>query len=226
MYRLYGKNDWGSLAVHMALEEIGAVFEFIDVDVDAGDLQSPAYLAMNPFGLIPVLNTPDGPLFETTAILLYLADKHGTLGPAQTAPDRGAFLVWLSVVCQHLHPTVMQLIHPYRLLGDGAQHQVAAATHARLMQICQALDARAAQGDAWLSGARASVTTFYAAMLLRWAQALPQEPKHRLDLANYPALLAMVQSVEARPAIARVLAREGLYALGPNPLSAPPFEGL
>lgn len=225
MYRLHGINDWGSLVVHMALEEIGAAFEFVALNHEAGDMESPAYLAMNPFGLLPVLETDGEPLFETTAILLYLADRHRALAPMVDAPERGAFLVWLAVICQQLHPNVLQIIHPYRFMGEGAARAVADATYARLLDICTQLEARAAQGDWWLSGARPSIVSLYAAMLLRWAQALPKFQDHILLLPDYPALLTMVQGIEARPAIARVLQREGLYALGPNPLSAPPYEG-
>lgn len=222
MYRLHGKYDWGSLAVHMALEEIGAPFEFVAQRPDQGDLAQPHYLAMNPFGLIPVLETPDGPLFETAAILLYLADKHGALAPAPTDGARGGFLVWLGVICQQLHPNVLQLLHPYRLMGEDAKGAVAAATHARLLRVIAQLEMRAAGGDVWLSGARASILAVYAAMLLRWWQSEVADPALRLRLGDYPALYAMAKSLEARPAIARVLAREGLYAGAPNPLSAPP----
>lgn len=225
MYRLHGLNDWGSLAVHMALEEIGAPFEFVTLNVEAGDLARPEYLAMNPFGLLPVLETPQGPLFETTAILLYLADHHRALAPALDAPERGAFLVWLSVVCQQLHPNVMQLIHPYRLLGETHQREVSQATYARLCDICARLNDRAALGDWWLSGTRPSIVTFYAAMLLRWAQMLPKYRDNCLQLGDFPALLTMAQQLEAHAPTARVLQREGLFLMGPNPLSAPPYEG-
>jgi len=222
MYRLHGKDDWGSLAVHMALEEIGAPFEFVRHNPDQGDLARLPYVAMNPFGLIPVLETPDGALFETAAILLYLADKHGGVAPAPNDADRGAFLVWLAVICQQLHPNVLQLLHPYRLMGEEAKGAVAAATHARLLRVIAQLETRAAGGDVWLSGARASVLAVYAAMLLRWWQSEVAEPALALQLKDYPALHAMAQTLEARPAIARVLAREGLTARGPHPLSAPP----
>ena len=225
MYRLHGLNDWGSLAVHMALEEIGASFEFVTLNVEAGDLTHPDYLAMNPFGLLPVLETPQGPLFETTAILLHLADHHRALAPAFDAPDRGAFLVWLSVICQQLHPNVLQILHPYRLLGEARQREVADATHKRLLAICAQMNVQAAKGDWWMSGARPSIVSIYAAMLLRWVQMLPKFRDHIISLGDYPALLAMVQALEARAPIARVLQREGLYALGPKPLSAPPYEG-
>lgn len=226
MYHLYGLQDWGSLVVHMALEEIGAEFNFIQIDFDRGDLSTPSYLAMNPFGLLPVLATPDGALFETTAILLYLADRHAGLAPTAADPDRAAFLTWLAVLCQQLHPTVLQLAHPERLLGAEAAPAVSAASYTRLLQIVGHLNDVAAKGVWWLSGQRPAITALYAAMLLRWAQSLPPYPAHTLNLALYPALLAMSQALEARAPIQRVLQREGLYALGPAPLSAAPYEGI
>lgn len=225
MYRLHGVYDWGSLVVHMALEEIGAEFEFVQLDPSQGDLARPSYLALNPFGLVPVLETPEGPMFETTAILLYLADRHGALAPAPDARDRGAFLVWLAVLCQQLHPMVLQVIHPERLLGQEGQRAVADATYRRLQDICAQLETRAQQGDWWLSAQRPSIVTLYMAMLLRWAQALPPYRAHILPLADYPALQAIVVALERRAPIARVLAREGLSAAMANPLSAPLYEG-
>jgi glutathione S-transferase len=164
-------------------------------------------------------------MFETTAILLYLADRHGALAPAPDARDRGAFLVWLAVLCQQLHPMVLQVIHPERLLGPEGQRAVADATYRRLQDICAQLEARAKQGDWWLSAQRPSIVTLYMAMLLRWAQALPPYRAHILPLADYPALQAIVVALERRAPIARVLAREGLSAAMANPLSAPLYEG-
>jgi glutathione S-transferase len=225
MYRLYGLYDWGSLVVHMALEEIGADYDFIPLDFDRGDLSTPSYLAMNPFGLVPVLDTPNGPLFETTAILLYLSERHAGLAPAQADPDRAAFLVWLAVICQQLHPSVLQLAHPERLLGDDAAPAVSAANYENLTTVLAHLDQAAAKGPWWLSGQRPAITALYAAMLLRWAQSLPHYRPHILHLPQYPALLAMAKALEHRAPIQRVLAREGLYALSPHPLSAPAYEG-
>jgi glutathione S-transferase len=225
MYKLYGINDWGSLVVHMALAEIGAGFTRVMLDYDRGDLAAPEYLAKNPFGLVPVLDTPDGPMFETMAILLYLADRHQMLAPPVQDAARAPFLVWLAVVCQQLHPTVLQLAHPERLLGAGQAAAVSAATAQRLHVILRALNAQAAAGGAGLSGNRPSITALYAAMLLRWAQSLPPYRRDALLLADYSALLAMAQAIERRHAIVQVLQAEGLFAASPTPLSAPAYEG-
>ena len=87
-YRLYGVRDFANLAVHLALEATGAPYEAIFLDPD--DLKSPAHLARHPLGMVPMLETPDGPMIETAAILLWLADRHGGLAPAPDSPQRAA----------------------------------------------------------------------------------------------------------------------------------------
>ena len=79
--RLHYAPDNASLCIRLALEELGLPYETVLVNRATHAQRSPAYLALNPNGLIPVLETPDGPLFETGAILLWLADTHGGLRP-------------------------------------------------------------------------------------------------------------------------------------------------
>ena len=86
-YRLHYAPDNASLIIRLALEELGQPFETILIDRRGGALDTAAYRSLNPHGLIPVLETPDGPIFETGAILLWLADRHGALGPGPQAPD-------------------------------------------------------------------------------------------------------------------------------------------
>src|SRR5262245_12992895 len=87
-----------SMAPHMLLEELGAPFELKLVDRANMAHKSPAYLAMNPNGLIPVLEQGDGlVLYETAAILLHLADTHAGAGlaPPLGTPERAHFYKWL-----------------------------------------------------------------------------------------------------------------------------------
>ena len=88
-YRLHYAPDNASLIVRLALEELGRPYETVLVDRRAKAQRSPAYLALNPAGRIPTLETPDGPISETGAILLWLADRHGALAPAAGDPARG-----------------------------------------------------------------------------------------------------------------------------------------
>ncbi|GAB1364448.1 hypothetical protein MASR1M32_36840 [Rhodobacter sp.] len=76
--------DTAALPVRILLEDLGLPYTARLVDRDGGELASPAYRALHPLGKIPVLETAEGPMFETSAILLWLADTHapGRLAPA------------------------------------------------------------------------------------------------------------------------------------------------
>ena len=72
MYKLYGRQGSGSLAVQVALEEIGAPYERIWVGREAADVER--YRATNPTGRVPALVLPDGTImFESAAMLIHLA---------------------------------------------------------------------------------------------------------------------------------------------------------
>lgn len=216
MYQLYGIYDYASLAIHMALAELDTPFEFVNLDIDR--LDDPAFRALNPLGLIPVLQTPQGPIFETAAILLFLAETHGTLAPAIGAPDRRRFLTWMIFTANTLHPTIMALLHPERTLGTAHERAVTTGAHLRMKDHVAHLE-----GSGVFDPDHPTILSFYVAMLLRWAQAIAPIRAQALDLTRFPQLLAMVQALERRPAIAHVLSREGLAH---NALSCPAYEGL
>jgi glutathione S-transferase len=86
MPTLYYYPGNASMAPHMALEEIGAPFELRLVDRTRNAHKDPAYLRLNPNGLIPAFVDGDLVLFESAAICLHLADRHPI---AQLAPELG-----------------------------------------------------------------------------------------------------------------------------------------
>ena len=218
MYILHHIDDWASLIIRLALEEMGLPYTLHSHDADAGTLDRPDFRSLNPQGLIPVLETPDGPMFETAAILLWLADRHSAMAPAPSDPGRAAFLSWFMFVSNTVHPTVMALFYPERVAGPMAEAAACQSAHARLCQQCALLDALIAQAPGWLQANGPTVVSPYLAVLLRWAQFLAADPACTLDLAPYPALHAHLRSLEARPAFARVTLAE---ALGPTPFSDP-----
>ena len=81
LLRLHYAPDNASLCIRLALLELDLPFEAVLVNRSIRAQKSAPYLALNPNGLIPVLETPDGPLFETGAILLWLSDTYGGLMP-------------------------------------------------------------------------------------------------------------------------------------------------
>jgi glutathione S-transferase len=221
MYVLHGVHDWGSQVIHMALAELGVPFRFNALDFGAGDFDAPSFRALNPFGRVPVLETPDGPIFETAAILLYLSEHHDGLAPHSDASDRAQFLIWFIFVTNGLHPAAMLLLHPERPAGEAPQRAVAEATYDLLRSQLAELDGVARTGPWWLSPDRPSILSLYIVMLLRWIKAFPAYADHSIASADFPALHAMAKGLEARPAIRAVLTAEGIS--GPA-FSDPPCE--
>lgn len=208
VYRLYGVQDFANLAVHVALEEAGVAYEAVFLDLDAGELKSPAHLARHPLGLVPALETPDGMMFETGACLLYIGEKHG-LAPAPGSAGRAAFLTWFVFVNNGLHTGVMDLIHPYRHSETHAQ-EIGEAARVRLVERLGALEAVAATRPSWLRPDQAGVLQIYISMLVRWARAFAYAPELAISAQDFPALHAIAAACEARPATIRAAAANGL----------------
>uniref|UniRef100_UPI002FC71A20 glutathione S-transferase n=1 Tax=Phenylobacterium sp. TaxID=1871053 RepID=UPI002FC71A20 len=76
MLKLFYSRGSVALASHIALEEAGAAYEAIRVDLPGGEQTRPDYLAINPKGRVPALATPRGVLTETPAILAFIAQSH------------------------------------------------------------------------------------------------------------------------------------------------------
>ncbi len=220
-YRLHYAPDNASLIVRLVLHELDQPFDTVLVDRSRLEQRSPAFRALNPAGLIPVLITPQGPLFETGAILLWLADTHGALAPAPGDPARGAFLKWLFFTANTLHADLRMLFYPARYAGPDADAQAALRTTliGRLSEHLRHLDAVASGAPAWLSAEKPSVLGYYIACLMRWMALYPRGFDRSWYLpGDTPHLLKMLEYLEKRPATAAAQSAEGL---GPAPFTAP-----
>lgn len=211
---LHYAPDNASLCVRLALEEMRLPYRAVLVDRAAGGQRSPAFLALNPNGLIPVLETPQGPLFETGAILLWLSDTHAGLMPAADDPARAHALQWLFWLANTLHPAQRMLFYPAHY-NPADPATLRALTRKRLMTLFDLLE-NAPHAD-WLDADAASAQACYLAPLLRWP-ALYGGPTDWFDLARWPRLSHFARRFEARPAAQRAALAEGL---GPTPFSAP-----
>ena len=114
---LHYAPDNASLCVRLALLALDLPFETQLVDRSQNAQNGPAYIALNPNGLILTLMTPDGPIYETGAILLWLADqKPEQVFLAVADSSRGAHLAWLFWLSNTLHPALRITFYPTILL--------------------------------------------------------------------------------------------------------------
>jgi len=221
-YRLHYAPDNASLIIRLALEQIGAPFETVLVDRATAAQAGPAFLALNPNGLIPVLETDQGAIFETGAILLCLTERHGTCAPMPGSAARGDFLKWLFFVSNTLHPAMRMLFYPARYAGPDSTAQAAmiAQMRAETAHHLQKLEDLARTGQAWFCGPAPSVLDFYVACALRWIALYPRKGVAQLAAGNWPRLQGMAAGLETCAAVRSSIASEGL---GAHPFTAPDY---
>lgn len=227
MYILHYAPDNASLVIRLALEEMGVAYRTSLVDRASRQQDSDAYRQVNPTGLIPALETPDGPIFETAAILLWLSERHGKLAPQPGATDRAAFLKWLFFTSNTLHADLRMLFYPDRYAGSPAAiADFSAATRARIGGHMSRLNDAAGSLPDWLRPDRPSVLACYLPCLIRWLALYPTDTAGWFDLAAYPALHDIAAAMEERPAARKAALAEGLgEAIFTKPSYACPPEG-
>jgi len=203
-----------SMIPHILLHELKIPFELKLVNRTQGAHKSPAYLKLNPNGLIPVLE--DGPLvlYETAAICLHLVDTHPKAGlaPALGTAQRAHFYTWLVWMTNSLQASLTAYFYPERWVDDGNEDgaaQVRNHAQARIGGLLAQLDAQlASHGQPWLLGSAYSALDPYAFVLCRWSRGFkgpgPKPARESAQLGPY------LQRLLARPAVQRVLADEGL----------------
>lgn len=176
MMQLHYHPSNASFAPHVLLREIGIPFELVFVDRDHGAHKSPAYLRLNPNGLIPVLVDEDLVLYETAAICLHLADRFpaAALAPPLGTAERAQFYKWMVWLTNSLQVALIQYFYPERLVdpgnADGAA-QVRRQAEATVVALLPQLDGQlAAQTGPWLLGDRYTAADPFAFMLCRWTR--------------------------------------------------------
>lgn len=215
---LHHAPDFASTIVRLALEELELPHALALADIDGGALASPDYRRVNPVGLIPALETDTGPIFETAAILLWLVDQTGRLGPGPKDPDRGAFLSWLFFTSNALHQAALAMFYPHRPAGEANSDAARATAQEQIIARLGLIETLiATQNPRYLSAEHPGVLGYYIGILVRWLILLPPAP-YGIDMADFPALKAVLSAHESRPAAQRVAADEGL---GAHPFTQP-----
>lgn len=203
-----------SMVPHILLEELGVPYERVLVDRAQDAQKSPAYLQLNPNGLIPVLTDGDLVLYETAAICLHLCDTHPTAGlaPLLGTAQRAHFYKWLIWLTNTLQAALLIYFYPGRWVAAGnaaGQAEVKSHAEARVGVLLDQLDAEFARyGGPWMLGHAYSALDPYLFTLCRWTRDFDRTSPARERRHLGPFLQRML----ARPAVQRALAAEGLQA--------------
>ena len=111
MIKFYYHPSPNPAKVALFLEESGLPYELVPVDTRKGEQHLPAFTAINPNAKTPALVDGDAILFDSNAILLYLAEKTGKFLPADTPAARAQMLSWLMFVASGIGPYSGQAVH-------------------------------------------------------------------------------------------------------------------
>jgi glutathione S-transferase len=177
--KLYAGARSRASIVRWYLEELQMPYEIVQVDMTAGEHLQPPYLAINPFGKVPAIQDGEITLYESGAILLYLAEKAGQLG---TTPQQRA-LVYQWVLFGNA------------TLGQGIFNE--ATREKELVRMMTPLNQLFSQ-QPFLLGDSFSVTDIAVGSVLYFIpMMLP------VDLSPYPAVLSYIQRLSERPACQR-----------------------
>jgi GSH-dependent disulfide-bond oxidoreductase len=206
MLKFYYSLAPNPMKVALFLEEAGLPYEAIAVDTRKGEQHLPAFLALNPNAKVPVLVDGAATVFDSSAILLYLAEKTGQFLPAPTPQGRAEMLSWLMFTASGIGPFTGQCVHfkhyapepnPYAL----NRYDFEAWRHWRLLE--ERLATRAFMvGDSY---------TLVDMAVWGWARAVPFAlgPDAWEQLPNVKRLL---DTVNARPAAQRAAALKDRHA--------------
>lgn len=170
-YKLYWHPATSSLAPMALLEELGAHYEAIFVDVEAGENFGSEYLRIHPYGRVPALGLPDGSsVFESAGMVLYLADQTpgGHLVPGLGETDRARCYQWLFFLTDTIYPSYNRLAHPERYVADdSAQDLIKENAMALLTEQWDVVEKSLADRR-WLLGDRFSCADIYLVMVATW----------------------------------------------------------
>lgn len=215
MYTLHYAPDNASLIIRLVLEGAGLPYRTALVDRRTRQQDSPAYRALNPTGLIPTLETGDGAIAETGAILLWLADRHD-LAPSADRAERATLLRWLFFIANTPHADLRQMFYPDQYVPAEAVAAHHAILSHRMIRHYGLLDA-AAQTNPSLF-APDGILAPYIVCLMRWSVLYPRGQSQWFRLADFPALHSMAEKLEGLPHARRAAAAEGL---GGHPFTRP-----
>lgn len=187
------------------LEELGVPYEHVSQTYLGGATRTPAFLALNPNGHIPVLEDDGVVVWESMAITLYLARKFGgPLAPANLAEEAEVlrWTFWAMTECEKDALTV--LMHRVAMPADRRDAALAAQAEGNLGRPLDVLEAHLATRS-YLAGERFTVADVNVASVLGWAQV------SRKLMEAHPQVAVWLERCQARPAQRKVrqLAKEG-----------------
>lgn len=192
------------MKVALFLEEAGIPYDAVPVDTRKGEQHAPAFTALNPNAKVPVIVDGATTVFDSNAILLYLAETSGQFLPA--AADRGAMLSWLMFIASGIGPFTGQCVHfrhyaPEKVAYAIERYDFEAWRHWKILEAHLA-------GRTWMLGDSYSLLDM---AVWGWARAVPFALGAEA-WAQLPNVKRLLDAVSARPAAQRAAALKDRHA--------------
>ena len=205
MLKLYYSPGACAMASHIALEEAGADYELVRIDLKKGEQKTPEYLAINPAGSTPALVTDEGVLTENLVIMGYVAQTH----PEAKLADNGSSFNFGKMqslngfLSSSLHPAIGKVLFARPPLEGEAKTSALDLALTKYDLVEQHL----LKGP-WAMGEAYTVADGYLSVFTRWLR-----QAGLLDAARFPRLNEHLDRVQARPAVQKVLQMEDIPAV-------------
>jgi glutathione S-transferase len=204
MLRFYYAADTCARASHIALAESGASYETVRLDFANSDQRKPDYLRLNPKGRVPLLVTERGAVSETPAILAFIAQSFpkARLAPLDDAFAFARVQAFNSYLCATVHVAHAHRLRGYRWADDAAAIAAMKLAVPRSVGECfQLIEHEMLEGP-WVMGDAYTICDPYLYTLSGWLEA------DGVDPARFPKVQDHRRRMDARPAVARMLAEE------------------
>ena len=182
MLKLYGGVVSRATIVQWYLEELQVPYEFVQLDLKAGEHQQPEFLAINPMGKVPAIEDEGCKLWESGAILLYLTQKYGKMPSA--LEQQAEIYQWV--------------LFANSTLSSGLFNESSRAKETP--QLLKPLSERLQQ-QPYMMGTEFSVVDVAVGSILGYLQMMI-----KLDYSPYPGVMSYVQRMTSRPAFQKVMA--------------------
>ena len=204
MYTLYTHRDSYGMTAELVLEELDIEYEPVVFNVHDERQWPEGFTRANPNHRVPTLVTENGPIYETAAILVHLAERHGEgrLMPPSDDARRARYWQWHFYLMSNLQPEVLIQFHPEKYFpGDpDAQRALRQASSGWLEKIWRVLDDAIGDGP-WFLGDLYTTCDISFAMQALWRENQPS------DLSRFPNARRCLRAILDRPAARRVLRR-------------------
>jgi GST-like protein len=187
--------------ISVALEEMGLPYRVHVVDITKGEQFAPAFARISPNHKIPAIVDPDGPggapisVFESGAILIYLAEKTGRFWPREPTAHV-ATMEWLMFQMGGFGPMPGQVHHFIALENEADRRYGLERFTKETRRLYAVMDKRLADHE-FFAGAEITIADF---AIVGWAW---RHPRHKVDLADWPNVQRWYRAVMARPAVRR-----------------------